>query len=422
MIMDGKTIRLRASCNACNESKVRCSQHKPMCARCERNGTGGIYGLSRRTHRDAPSISTPPSQRPRRPSPSSSNSDNNSSSNTISPQQQNGAAAGSSQFHMYMPETPSAADPKDQLFDFSSLVTASSSPLTDPLTDPLGTAVTYFPTPGTEYANHYVVGPLDFGGNNNSDGRAVTDMETFWARQMATAGLTTVPPSPTYGECSCHAGVMELLVSMRGSGDDQRLSLDVQLAKLKRCIVSCETSMGCSHGREDAEPIHIMAVATLIGYVVDRFETLASESPLRRSSATAAGETAAVGNTERGGKSMSTMVATGANMSIRGFLEPRLSWGVLELEDDDEMDLRQRLFLLSFRKLERLLSLLTLYLRNLHDARASLPDPSRYMAFVMACDYTRLWLEKKAGDVKRLFLVSVGDETVDPALTQHFEL
>ncbi|KAK0728739.1 hypothetical protein B0T26DRAFT_699193 [Lasiosphaeria miniovina] len=36
--MDGKTIRLRASCNACNESKVRCSQHKPTCARCERNG------------------------------------------------------------------------------------------------------------------------------------------------------------------------------------------------------------------------------------------------------------------------------------------------------------------------------------------------------------------------------------------------
>ena len=319
---------------------------------------------------------------------------------------------------MCMPETPSTADPKDQLLDFSKLVATSSSPLPDPF----NTAATCFLTPGTEYANHYVVGPLDLSGNNNSDGFAVTDIETFWARQMSTVGLPTAPPSPPYGECNCHAGVRELLVSMRGSGSDQRLSVDVQLAKLKRCIVSSETSMGCSHGREDAEPIHIMAVATLIGYVVDQFETLASEFPLRGSSVAASGETAALGDAERSGKSMSAMVAAGANMSIGGLLEPRLSWGVLELEDDDEMDLRQRLYLLSFRKLERLLSQLTLYLRNLRDARAGLPDPSRYMAFVMACDYTRLWLEKKAEDVKRLFLVSVRDERLDPAFPQHAEL
>ncbi len=92
-------------------------------------------------------------------------------------------------------------------------------------------------------------------------------------------------------------------------------------------------------------------------------------------------------------------------------MEPRLSWGVLELEEDDEMDLRQRLYLLSFRKLERLLSQLTLYLRDLHNAWASLPDPSRHMAFVIACDYTRLWLEKKVGGVKRLFSIHTRDET-----------
>jgi hypothetical protein len=85
---------------------------------------------------------------------------------------------------------------------------------------------------------------------------------------------------------------------------------------------------------------------------------------------------------------------------------------VLELEDDDEMDLRQRLYLLSFRKLERLLSQLTLYLRDLHNAWASLPDPSRHIAFVTACDYTRMWLEKKAVDVKRLFSVPTRDDTM----------
>jgi hypothetical protein len=103
-------------------------------------------------------------------------------------------------------------------------------------------------------------------------------------------------------------------------------------------------------------------------------------------------------------------------MSLGGLMEPRLSWGVLELEEDDEMDLRQRLYLLSFRKLERLLSQLTLYLRDLHNAWAGLPDPSRHTAFVIACDYTRLWLEKKACDVKRLFSVPARDETMYSAL------
>lgn len=304
---------------------------------------------------------------------------------------------------------------KDQLLDFGNNATTTSSPPPESLE----VATTGFLMPGAKYISHYSPGPLDLGiSGHNGDAYAMASMEAFWARQMSTAGLMTVPPTPPYGECNCHAGARELLLSMRGSGNDQRLSIDAQLAKLKRCIVSSEASMGCSHGREDAEPIHIMAVATLIGYVVDQFEVLASEISLRCSPVTVASEILAGEDTD--GPSCS-MVTTGTIASMRGIVEPRLSWGVLELEDDDEIDLRQRLYLLTFRKLERLLSQLTLYLRNLRDVQASLPDPSRHMAFVMACDYTRLWLEKKAEDVKRLFLASIHDERLDPLLAQTVE-
>jgi Fungal Zn(2)-Cys(6) binuclear cluster domain len=425
-MMDENRMRLRASCNACNESKVRCSQRKPTCTRCERNGTECIYGLSRRTHKDAPPISIPPSQRggrlsrpgrpPRLPpngdTRTSTSTKSNSTSNTAT--QFNGCAMPdeSAEAHSnnanlladYMfpmaTETDSMHRPA-QLLDFSSLVTDSTSST--------AMAPGHFSTTGAEYANPkpWVLGSL-FGANHNSD---ATDMGTCWALNGE-------------GECTCHAGVTELLASMRrgGSSNDQRLSLDTQLAELKQCIVSSETSMGCAHGREDSEPIHIMAVAMLIGYVIDDFKMLASESSPRRSSslssAAAAAEMATLGNAERGSKSMFGRVATpsSTNMSLGGLMEPRLSWGVLELEEDDEMDLRQRLYLLSFRKLERLLSQLTLYLRDLHNAWAGLPDPSRHTAFVIACDYTRLWLEKKAGDVKRLFSVPARDETMDSTL------
>ncbi|KAI3390930.1 hypothetical protein diail_8345 [Diaporthe ilicicola] len=499
MGIDGKTIRLRASCNACNESKVRCSQRKPTCARCERNGVECVYGLSRRTHKDAPPISMPPSQRPPRgPLRASSNSDmNNSSSNhgsknswgslyfsksgTVTPSTStpNGGASpdramsagisahgaastnlfgdSMSQLNPYTPTTPTAADPthgSGLLLDFSSLPGLTSNSSSHHI-DPLSGAVTQFSTPGAEYANPWAIGSLF--GNSNSNNIATTTATSSndggpgtAAHASDMAAYLATPPSPPslalpLGDytCSCHAGVTELLTSMRGGGgDDRRLPIDAQLAKLKRCIASSEASMACAHGRDDAEPIHIMAIATLIGFVIDEFEMLASEAivPFRTGSSAGQGAAAAAAATAAamagdmvvdsrggGGGSMSSgsdeamsmvAAATGAsNMSLASFMEPRLSWGVLELEDDDEVDLRQRLYLLSFRKLERLLSQLTMYLRNLHDSRAALADPSRHMAFVMACDYTRLWLEKKAEDVKRLLSVSMGgDEIMDPAL------
>jgi hypothetical protein len=414
-MIDENRVRLRASCNACNESKVRCSQRKPTCTRCERNEIECIYGLSRRTHKDAPPILIPPSQRgrrhsrpgrpPRLPTSGDTRTSTNSNGTSKTATRSHGCAIpdepaethnhNADLLNDYMFPTPTATETDSmhgaaQLLDFSSLVTGSTSS-----TSSMAIAPGYFS------ATDLTPWDLEslFGANHNGD---AIDLGT--------------------GECTCHAGVTELLASMRGAGSSngQRLSLDAQLARLKQCIVSSETSMGCTHGREDSEPIYIMAVAMLIGYVIDDFKMLASESSLRRSSllsssAVVAAERATLGNAERRSKSGSATPSS-TNMSLGGLTEPRLSWGVLELEEDDEMDLRQRLYLLSFHKLERLLSQLTLYLRDLHNELASLPDPSRHMAFVIACDYTRLWLEQKAGDVKRLFLVPTRDDIMDSAL------
>ena len=43
-----KTPKFRASCDSCNEAKVRCSQTRPSCARCNKNRVHCVYGLSQR--------------------------------------------------------------------------------------------------------------------------------------------------------------------------------------------------------------------------------------------------------------------------------------------------------------------------------------------------------------------------------------
>jgi hypothetical protein len=43
-----RKLKLRASCDSCAASKVKCSKEHPTCARCSANGSSCIYGISRK--------------------------------------------------------------------------------------------------------------------------------------------------------------------------------------------------------------------------------------------------------------------------------------------------------------------------------------------------------------------------------------
>ncbi|KAF1954590.1 hypothetical protein CC80DRAFT_493717 [Byssothecium circinans] len=70
--------KLRASCDACAASKVKCSKEHPMCARCNANGSQCIYGVSRkhgklgRTRKRNPDGTPFVKQSKQRPSPDGS--------------------------------------------------------------------------------------------------------------------------------------------------------------------------------------------------------------------------------------------------------------------------------------------------------------------------------------------------------------
>ncbi|KAG8159617.1 hypothetical protein KVR01_010254 [Diaporthe batatas] len=364
-----------------------------------------------------------------------------------------------SHFQQDSPETPTTSmqtNSSGLLMDFSSINRVRGGLSTAPHVDPLSAAVSHFSTPVNEYTSPWTV--ESFFNNNIHGDRKSAIMKTSSPTNNSVSNVTrnsdtvmtgyqTSPPSPSSlanDTCNCHSGVTELLVSLHGGGhEDRRLSIDVQLAKLKRCISSAESSMACCHSHGNGEPIHIMTVAMLIGFVIDEFEMLACDllSPAPQSHLSPADTSTGTGVT---GSSVANIAAAlgvitgaerasgsslfsgsnphisvggpGASMSPSSLMEPWLSWGMLELEDDDEVGLRKRLYSLSFRKLERLLSQMTMYLGNLQDSQAYLTEPSRHMAFVMACNYTLLWLEKKAGDVKRLLWASVGDGIMDGLL------
>lgn len=210
-------------------------------------------------------------------------------------------------------------------------------------------------------------------------------------------------------ECSCSCSPEAVPGLARTSplfnrGKNQRLSFDIELSQIKRAIISCEASVNCqSHA---ADPSMAMLMGVMIGAIIDGFEKLlANDDPPaaddhnpQSSSCTPVAAQSADGHIQ---------VATGNGGRPKSgdqdstMAEPRLTWGVLQLEDDDEADLRLRLCVLYFRRLEVLLKHFSQSVRFFRDGQDDQAAGVRSSAAqVMACDYMRIWLEEKAETVR----------------------
>lgn len=77
---------------------------------------------------------------------------------------------------------------------------------------------------------------------------------------------------------------------------------------------------------------------------------------------------------------------------------PKLSWGALQIEDDDEDDLKQHLWVIHFRKLESLLKQLSAFVRTRRSAQNDTNS-----VHVMACEFVLMWLEQRAQLVREGF-------------------
>jgi hypothetical protein len=70
----------------------------------------------------------------------------------------------------------------------------------------------------------------------------------------------------------------------------------------------------------------------------------------------------------------------------------------LQIEDDDEDDLKQHLWVIHFRKLESLLKQLSAFVRTRRSAQNDTNS-----VHVMACEFVLMWLEQRAQLVREGF-------------------
>ncbi|KAK0615701.1 hypothetical protein B0T17DRAFT_351410 [Bombardia bombarda] len=444
--VDGKVAKLRASCDACNESKVRCSQAKPKCARCEKQGMMCIYGLSRRSHKSAPRIgemqtarggrghehghghghattppsptagvpqaildfkmgSSPPVTRSYGPlyggagygrsSGSSSSSTRHRHSHhhtTSSSYSSTGSISGSGSGAPSIAGTASTTttvSPADTtghdassarvapglLHDFDMYVQQATDSID--VSTSLGFSLDHMDAMSSAAYDSFL--DMELGNPMSLPSPSDHDMgASSYSAFIASGDWDKRPSFSESNPCSCTSRVIDQLQSIPTSFQHQNASFDVQLAQLRRAIKLAEDSIRCDCASWDE--MAIMTIGILVGRVVEGFETSLSKA----SPSTGPSNSGTAGGSSSGQSS--------------GAIAPKLSWGVLQIEHEDEEDLRQHLWLWQFQKLERLLNQFSASVR-----RARIAHGAAKSAHVKACEGMYIWLEQKSRLVREQY-------------------
>ena len=133
-----------------------------------------------------------------------------------------------------------------------------------------------------------------------------------------------------------------------------------------------------------------VTISILVGHVIQGFEsTLGNVNSLSSRSASSNPEdTTNTNSSSSGQKTPKTSLTS-----------PRLSWGVLQIDPDEEDELKQHMWLLQFRKLQRVLMQLNnaSTVRNAQQAGSGSGGDS---AHLMASQCIHTWLAQRADVVK----------------------
>ena len=267
--LDGRTAKFRVSCDGCNESKVRCSQTKPQCRRCARQGIACVYGLSRRSHRTAPRVGASQTQT------ALEGESFPSGDVTSSPQ----ALHRSSNLTGGGPNSSSSAarDLAVQGQAGSGGTTAVISEVTAALQEDAATATDralevsstdLVPNPDL-YASHYSdYGSLDLPTSFESAFSSLNDPSTstsnlpgrFFPLSSSSGNngigssgdsifgseICDEPQRPASGPCDCHNTVVKQLLSLPFQSEKANGALDTQFAQLKHAISVSEECISCA--------------------------------------------------------------------------------------------------------------------------------------------------------------------------------
>ncbi|KAL8824038.1 MAG: hypothetical protein Q9191_005344 [Dirinaria sp. TL-2023a] len=410
----GKPPKYRASCDSCNEAKVRCSQARPSCARCTKNGVPCVYGISQRSGKhSAGSFSArnnPPA--PQLPTPTASGTESPRSTDTVNLRDvtlptpvtpgQNPDFPGFFKQQLKNGPFSSIILPNGDLnpqelpmsFEFQSISGRDETqgpgqrhqlrPLSRPSPEDFSQSI------GNESMHSYRTGATpnflsdDLSGlvdasvsHSEQDGKFEHfpyQMPNVHCSSCATNRPNLPLPSPE--DCQCNEIIITQLSSLPVLLGAERCNVDVELVQFQEAIRLCTSALACTCAGKDYTSV--LTIAMLVARILSVFE--------RSSHNITNGETNHTGDSSRSASAMSS---------------PKFSLGMYQMDQEDERKLKQEVWWLQAQKVESLVAGFGELIRKTKQQELY-PD----VAQVSAWEKLHFFLDRKAQAAKNKWAAS----------------
>ena len=349
-----KVPRYRASCDSCNEAKVRCSQTRPSCARCMKSQTRRcVYGISKRfgKHNREGSTKLEGSARngtitryPTRSTSTTGIKTPSSSSSTIDPRE----------LLRLSPESDvDSSDflqgqqlPKTWPFDSNIYMpTRSTMSQGSPANDDHYESVFGSDEFHMSSVQHHGLGLFDGASNTElgscSDDGSLAESPPSYLRSntncasCSTSNRQDNRSSPT-GTCCCNEIIVAQLSLLPVLlHRNQCSTFDVELVQFQKAVRICAGALACTCPGKDYTSI--LAISLLIARIISVFERSGSQA----------------GRDHGTSNSAQSFIMTGTMTPVPS---PKFSVGVYEIEGEDENNLKREVWWIQIRKLESLVA------------------------------------------------------------------
>ena len=379
-----KAPKYRASCDACNEAKVRCSQTRPSCARCLKNQNRRcVYGVSKRSGKHNGEISAKGeggakkgtvSRPPATPTSATSVETPSSSSSTIDPRE----------FLQMFPASHTEPSellkgqqlPKDWAFDNNLFM--PTQPIASP--DSPTNYDQYQLMFGRDESNlsniqHHGLGLFDgaseveLGSISRDD--SLGDQTSSYTQSTATTKCASCSISTRQNgssaslvdhTCRCNEVIITQLSSLPVLLDNGRsTTLDVELVQFQKAIKLCAGALACTCPGRDYTSI--LTISMLIARIISVFE---------RSGGGGGGAHQTGHNhnhhspshhhhrqpydNDDNSSAPSLIMSAGAATTMTPIPSPKFSVGIYEIEQEDENNLKREVWWIQIKKVESLVA------------------------------------------------------------------
>ena len=348
-----KVPKYRASCDSCNEAKVRCSQTRPSCARCLKSQSRRcVYGVSKRSGKHSGESSTNAevgakngtvARQPATPTSTTGTETPSSSSSTIDPRECLQLFSGSST-------------------DSSDLLKGQQLPKDWPFENNLFMPTQHTSSQGSpaNYNNYQLMFGKDENHMSNAQDHGLGLFDCVSHAELGSCSLDgcLVDQPPSYPQsntecascstadrqdeipsltdiCRCNEVIITQLSLLPVLlVDSERSTFDVELVQLQKAIRLCAGALACTCPGKDYTSI--LTISMLIARIISVFERSGAQ----------------VGRDDDNNSDQSLMM-TGAMTPVPS---PKFSVGIYELEGEDENNLKREMWWIQIRKAESLVA------------------------------------------------------------------